>query len=148
MGGELDIVHIPQQATDGDAFVGSIAIPNSDYFEYIGACLISPLQAGTTYTFNLDIAAQSLVATQTALQSYFAFQLAMPFQSLDLVTKAMTTKCWQLQRLVGALLAAETGKRSRSRSLQRKIAQPLCLVPVDPFQSKPVHVGRMLFTTS
>jgi len=48
---------IPQQASDGDAIVGSIAKPVGDYFEYIGACLISPLQAGTTYTFNLDIAA-------------------------------------------------------------------------------------------
>ena len=41
----------------GDANVGSIAQPDNNYFEYIGACLISPLQAGTTYTFNLDIAA-------------------------------------------------------------------------------------------
>ena len=50
---------IPQQATDGDAFVGSIKTdPNaSEYYEYIGACLISPLKAGVEYTFNLDIAA-------------------------------------------------------------------------------------------
>jgi len=46
---------IPQQATDGDAIVGSIK--GSSYFEYIGACLTSPLLAGVEYTFNLDVAA-------------------------------------------------------------------------------------------
>ena len=52
------IGEIPQQATDGDAFVGSIKqVPGRDYYEYIGACLLSPLIAGNVYTFTLDIAA-------------------------------------------------------------------------------------------
>lgn len=46
---------IPQQATDGDAIVGSIKAEG--YHEYIGACLNSPLQAMESFTFTLNIAA-------------------------------------------------------------------------------------------
>ena len=54
MGG---IGKIPQNATDGFALVGSIKQPSFDYYEYIGACLVSPIRAGVEYTFTLDIAA-------------------------------------------------------------------------------------------
>ena len=47
---------LKQIATDGNAFVGSIK-EEEDYYEYIGACLNSPLKAGVEYTFTLDIAA-------------------------------------------------------------------------------------------
>ena len=51
------IGEIPQQATDGNAFVGSIKTTGRDYYEYVGACLINPLLTGVEYTFTLDIAA-------------------------------------------------------------------------------------------
>jgi len=39
--------------------VGTIKLQKSirDYSEYVGACLMEPMLAGQTYTFNLDIAA-------------------------------------------------------------------------------------------
>ena len=48
---------VTQQATDGDAFVGAFRTIDGTWNEYVGACLINPLQAGVDYTFSLDIAA-------------------------------------------------------------------------------------------
>lgn len=53
---------IPQQAVDGDAFVATIT-NTQDYFEYVGACLTSPLLVGVEYTFNLNMAAAASVAS-------------------------------------------------------------------------------------
>ncbi|KAL7556686.1 hypothetical protein ACA910_009653 [Epithemia clementina (nom. ined.)] len=50
---------IPQKATDGDAFVGSVKLALELWYEYIGACLLSPLEIGKEYTFTQDIAAAS-----------------------------------------------------------------------------------------
>jgi len=45
---------MPQKAPDGDAFVGSIK-KGTGYFEYVGACLKSPLLRGVSYTLTLDM---------------------------------------------------------------------------------------------
>jgi hypothetical protein len=43
-------------AADGDAFVGSISLL-THWFEYVGACLTSPLSKGVEYTLNMAVAA-------------------------------------------------------------------------------------------
>jgi len=45
---------MPQKAADGDAFVGSAKWKDT-YFEYVGACLKSPLLPGVNYTLTLDM---------------------------------------------------------------------------------------------
>lgn len=45
---------MPQKASDGDAFVGSIK-SGAPYFEYVGACLKSPLLSGVNYTLTMDM---------------------------------------------------------------------------------------------
>lgn len=45
---------MPQKAPDGDAFVGSI-LKGRTYFEYVGACLKSPLLSGVSYTLTMDM---------------------------------------------------------------------------------------------
>lgn len=47
---------VPQPLpSGGNACVGGYICP--DYMEYIGACLLEPMEAGTSYTLNLSIAA-------------------------------------------------------------------------------------------
>jgi len=45
-------------APDGTGYVGAIVSPG--YVEYIGSCLSSPLIAGTSYTFQMQIAASPI----------------------------------------------------------------------------------------
>jgi len=45
-------------APDGTGYVGAIVSPG--YVEYIGSCLSSPLLAGTSYTFEMQIAASPI----------------------------------------------------------------------------------------
>ena len=47
---------MPHHAPDGDAFVGA-AMVDATYIEYIGACLTTPLAAGTAYSFEMQVAA-------------------------------------------------------------------------------------------
>ncbi|MCB0634354.1 MAG: gliding motility-associated C-terminal domain-containing protein, partial [Lewinella sp.] len=51
---------VPQPIPDGNAYIGFrngrfSRNPNPNWKEYTGACLLSPLQAGTTYTFQFYI---------------------------------------------------------------------------------------------
>ena len=47
---------VPQLASDGNAFVGSIK-DVFGYYEYVGTCLTDPLVADVEYTFTLNVAA-------------------------------------------------------------------------------------------
>lgn len=69
---------IPQPLpSGGDACVGGYICP--DYMEYIGACLLQPMQAGTPYTIDLSIAAFSTIAdlTDTITNTFTPVQITL-----------------------------------------------------------------------
>jgi len=53
--------HAKSDSADGIAYVGIIAQPVDDYFEYVGGCLLSPLLAGVDYTMSVQAASSGTI---------------------------------------------------------------------------------------
>ena len=122
-------LNIGQGPSDGDAFVGALG-GDSNYFEYIGAFLISPLEVGVEYTLRWTFPQRlALVIEETRMESQksCAFQVVTNFKSRGTDIWAIGMRCCPKQRLLAVSLAVVTGKPLRLYLHPHKIAPPLCL---------------------
>ena len=88
VGGGLWIEGIPQPLPDGIALAGFIAADSIDdsgnffqYAEYLGACLLSPMQAGVQYTLQMALAGMPGLSLN---DPDFAPPIVAPYGPLDI----------------------------------------------------------------